>query len=178
VKGAPLLSAGFAIVALALVWGVLHFLYRHRISGLKDQIDSLKTETTRLRERITELAQARLEPMLPVSIAPEPAKTGSASRDLGLLAQRTLNNASYARSDVRGMRSTERALAEVMAVLVTLRKERGIRAPQPIGNARFDLEGACRLLEGVWPFLFHGHDDEARRFAEEWASKLDASENS
>ena len=47
---APFLYIG-AIAAVALViWAILHFLYRHRIDGLKDELDRERREIARLRE--------------------------------------------------------------------------------------------------------------------------------
>jgi hypothetical protein len=42
VSGAPFLTIGAVVVIGLALWAILHFLYRHRIEGMKEEIDRLR----------------------------------------------------------------------------------------------------------------------------------------
>jgi hypothetical protein len=49
VKGAPVLYVGAAVLIALAAWAVIHFLYRHRLDGMKEELDRERAEVTRLR---------------------------------------------------------------------------------------------------------------------------------
>jgi hypothetical protein len=96
------------------------------------------------------------------------------ANDLSFLIRRTLQAVRMARTDGRNRRNVELALPEVNAVLLTLQKEKGIRLPNPVHQQpESDLEVRCRLLEKLAPLIRQGHDEEARRVAEEYSERMD-----
>ncbi len=50
VTGAPVLSVGFVLVTVAVVWVVVHFVYRERIDTLKEQVQLAKDQKPTARD--------------------------------------------------------------------------------------------------------------------------------
>lgn len=57
VSSAPYISIGALILVVGVVWAIVHFLYKHQIGGLKRDVESEQSESTRLRGRISEYEQ-------------------------------------------------------------------------------------------------------------------------
>jgi hypothetical protein len=55
VRAAPLLYIAATAAIILLVWTILHFLYRHRIDGLKEDLGREERECGRLRHKLDEL---------------------------------------------------------------------------------------------------------------------------
>lgn len=49
IKGAPALYISAAVLIGLAIWAVIHFLYRHRLDGMKEELDRERAEVTRLR---------------------------------------------------------------------------------------------------------------------------------
>ena len=51
------MSVGIVFLVVCSIWAVLHFLFRHRLTGLERDLESEKEESTRLRGRLSEFEQ-------------------------------------------------------------------------------------------------------------------------
>jgi hypothetical protein len=163
VSGAPFLTLGAVLAIGAIIWAILHFLYRHRIEGLKEAL-----ERERAMSHVTaDKGAPSNEKALPTT------GTSPASRDLFVLIHRTMLDAAQARADSRNVRTAEKQLPSIGAVLITLNKEKGLRIPVATGRPNTDLEMYCRFLEKVAPLLRLGHDEEARQVAEDYSARMD-----
>jgi hypothetical protein len=162
--GAPLLSAAFVILAVAVVWAVLHFLYRHRLEGLREELE---------RQR------ARPSAPQPASEVPNLAEERDEYKDdqrrhrsiLGEVAS-TASSIGYAlgTQDHTGM---SQAVPRLRAVLLTLTKAYDLKIPNLDGSPDRCLRAGSHYLMEIGAYLRLGHLDEARRCAERLSPKLD-----
>lgn len=68
-SGAPILSLLTLVLVIGIVWTVLHFLYKHRMDGLKEEIDRL-----RARESTPPVKARALPAPRPMTATPAAAK--------------------------------------------------------------------------------------------------------
>ena len=164
VTGAPLLSVAFIVVATAFIWGVLHFLYRHRIDGLKEEV-----------ERVRALpSQPQPAPEAPILAEERDEFTDDQRRHRAVLKE-----VAFAASAIGYALGTEdraemsQTVPRLKAVLLTLTKAYDLKIPDLDGSAERCLRAGVHYLREVGEYLRLGHLDEARACAETLSPKLE-----
>jgi hypothetical protein len=103
----------------------------------------------------------------------DPAKKAARARqNLSADIAMTVRNARSAMADNVGVRTAERQLQHLHAILLTLNKEKGIPLPPKNTNPMMGFEMACRMLERIQPLIERGHDDEARHAAQDFLDRI------
>lgn len=176
VTGAPILAAAFAVLATIVVWTVLHFLYRHRLEALNEEVGRLRADVERLQGRIDASPAAPAPvpiPAPPPSPTP-PASAGLERKELNNILIRISNAISSAGSAVAGRGNYAPVLADMQSTLTTLRKAFDLPVPTLPERASqiLCLRAGKRFLEEMQPYVRDRHIDEARDRAERLVPRL------
>jgi hypothetical protein len=169
VIGAPILTGLTVLAVIAIVWGVMYFLYRHRNEALNESLRREQAETVRLRGRLAEFEKGA-----PAKLAAEPAPPtpdlAIARNKLTVIRemQRIATNGRQILNRTHGVSSgVNEILPRAEAALLSARKTFEVRIPEPSPIPSNRLGHAIVLFDKIVPLLSAGHIQEAREKAEE-----------
>lgn len=172
VSAAPFLTLGAIVVIGLAMWAVMHFLYKHRLDGLKEELDLERGANARLRTDLDTLSsKSQSAPPPPSSV--DPAREWQLKRlDAQVQVDQAKRSARISLNDRRDRGGLDRARAKMESALLTAKKVYDIEIPAFSSNVDIDLSNSIRFFDEVWPLLAADHLVEGREKAAEFAAKI------